>query len=211
MGTAKQWTAAALSLAACLGFGARAADFPLSPAESTKLQNREIIIRTILDPGQRRGTVRAAVLIDAPPAIAFAMMTRCEEALRYVPHLRVCKVRERAPDGSWEVVDHEIDFGWYAPRVKYTFRADFEADHSIAFHQVAGDFKTNEGRWEFEPRDDGARTLMRYRATIDPPSFVPNWLARSTFKRELPQMLIELRKRCEAEQQRRAGAIQNPR
>ncbi len=203
--------AAALSLSAAFGSGARSADFPLSPAETTKLENREIIIRTILDPGQRRGTVRAAVLIDASPALAFEMMTRCSEALEYVPHLRVCRVRERAPDGSWEVVDHEIDFGWYAPRVKYTFRADFEADRGIAFRQVAGDFKTNEGRWEFEPVDDGARTLIRYRATIDPPTFVPNWLARSTFKRELPTMLIDLRKHCEAEQRRRARASQDPR
>ena len=83
-------------------------------------------------------------------------MTRCADALKYVPHLRVCRVRDRAPDDSWQLIEHEIDFGWYAPRVKYVFRADFVADRSITFHQVSGDFKANEGVWEFEPLDAGA-------------------------------------------------------
>ena len=60
------------------------------------------------------------------------------------------------------------------------------------------------------PRDDGARTLLRYRVYIDPPGYVPNWLARSTFRRELPQMLADLRRHCEAEQALRAQANTTP-
>ena len=137
-------------------------------------------------------------------------MTRCADAVRYVPHLRLCRVRERAADRSWALVEQEIDFGWYAPRLRYVFRADFVTDQSIAFRQVSGDFKANEGVWEFEPAGDGARTLLRYRVYIDPPGYVPNWLARSTFKRELPQMLADLRRFCEAEQVLRAQANTTP-
>jgi ribosome-associated toxin RatA of RatAB toxin-antitoxin module len=79
------------------------------------------------------------------------------------------------------------------------FRADFVPGRSIAFRQVSGDFKANEGLWEFEPLADG-QTLVRYRVTLDPPGHVPNWLARSTFKRALPKMLADFRLRCEAEQ-----------
>ena len=132
------------------------------------------------------------------------MMTRCADALQYVPHLRLCRVKDRAADASWEIVEHDIDFGWYAPRVHYVFRADLVAGRSIAFHQVSGDFKANEGVWEFEPSAEGVRTLLRYRVYMDPPGYIPNWLARSTFKRELPQMLAELRRHCEAEQVLRA-------
>jgi hypothetical protein len=39
---------------------------------------------------------------------------------------------------------------------------------------------------------------------------VPNWLARSTFKREMPQMLSDLRRRCEAEQRLRAQSAPPP-
>jgi ribosome-associated toxin RatA of RatAB toxin-antitoxin module len=215
MGKAKQRTAAAvtqiLALALGIAAGASGADFTLTPAETAKLEARGVVMRPTLDAAQRRGTVRAAVLIDSPPGVAFEMMTRCAEALAYVPHLRVCRVRDRAADGSWEIVEHEIDFGWYAPRVKWTFRAEFEPDYAITFRQVSGDFKTNEGRWEFEPVANGTRTLLRYRATIDPPGFVPNWLARSTYNKELPQMLTNLRKRCEAEQKLRARTSTEPR
>jgi len=199
-------------MAAVFGFGlacagsARAADFELTPAESKRVDKGEVVIRANLDPGARRGTVRAAMLINAPPAVVFQSMTRCVDATRYVPHLRLCRVREQAPDSSWALVEQEIDFGWYAPRLRYVFRADFVTDRSIAFHQVSGDFKANEGVWEFEPAVNGERTLLRYRVYIDPPGYVPNWLARSTFKRELPQMLADLRRFCEAEQVLRAQA-----
>src|SRR3954469_25499407 len=162
--------------------GARGADFQLTPDDSRKVAAGEIVIRPSLDPGQRRGTVRAAAKIKAPPSVVFQVMMSCADAVQYVPHLRVCRVRDRAHDGSSQLVEQEIDFGWYAPRLKWVFRADFVKDQSITFRQVTGDFKTNYGVWEFEATDGGAGTLLRYRATIDPPGYVPNWLARSTFK-----------------------------
>ena len=208
MGTAFGWLTICLALAGSTG--ARAADFELTPAETQKVDAREIVIRANLDSGQRRGTVRAAVKIKAPPAVVFQVMGSCADAVQYVPHLRLCRVRDRAHDGSWQLVEQEIDFGWYAPRLKWVFRADFVKDQSITFHQVTGDFKANSGMWEFEAIDGGAGTLLRYRATIDPPGYVPNWLARSTFKRELPQMLTDLRRRCEAEQVSRVQAATPP-
>ena len=117
--------------------------------------------------------MRAAVRIDAPPDVVFQMMIRCADALKYVPHLRACRVRDQAADDSWLLVEHEIDFGWYAPRVNWTFRADLVADRSITFRQVSGDFKANEGAWELEPTADGATTLLLYRAYIDPPGYRP--------------------------------------
>src|SRR5881394_2177152 len=147
MRTSVRWTVILMGSSLGLGWnsGASAADFELTPIEAQRVEKQEIVIRAALDPGQRRGTVRAAMLIDAPTDVVFQTMTRCADALQYVPHLRVCRVRDRAADLSWELVEHEIDFGWYAPRIQYVFRADFVADRSIAFHQVSGDFKANQG------------------------------------------------------------------
>ncbi|HEU4778931.1 MAG TPA: SRPBCC family protein [Steroidobacteraceae bacterium] len=209
MSLAPQWIAVVLGSGLAFAGLVRAADFELTAAETQRVAKDEIVIRANLDPGARRGTVRAAMLIDATPAVVFASMTRCADAVRYVPHLRLCRVREKAADASWALVEQEIDFGWYAPRLRYIFRADFVTDRSITFRQVSGDFKANEGVWEFEPAEND-RTLLRYRVYIDPPGFVPNWLARSTFKRELPQMLTDLRKYCEAEQLLRAQASSSP-
>ena len=203
-----------MALAAALGLGlnsvAPAGEFTLTPEESQRVAARQIVVRANLDSGQRRGTVRAAVRIEAPADIVFHMLIHCADALQYVPHLRSCKVRDRAADDSWLLVEQQIDFGWYAPGVNWTFRAELASDRSITFHQVSGDFRANEGTWELEPTPDGATTLLLYRAYIDPPGFVPSWLARSTFRRELPQMLKDLRRHCEAEQTLRAAAGASP-
>jgi ribosome-associated toxin RatA of RatAB toxin-antitoxin module len=192
-----------------LGAGeAQAADFELTAEETARMDRGETVIRASLDASQRRGTVRAAMLVNAPPEVVFEAMTRCEDAMKYVPHLRSCRVlpqsEMQSDDASTRFVEHEIDFGWYAPRISYVFRADFVTDQSITFRQVRGDFKANQGVWEFEPA--GTRTLLRYRVEIDPPGYVPTWLARSTFKRELPRMLTQLKQHCEAEQQDRTHA-----
>jgi ribosome-associated toxin RatA of RatAB toxin-antitoxin module len=196
METPSRWIAASLALLACAA--PRAADFELSAAELARVQQGETVIRASLDGHQRRGTVRAALIIQAPPAAVFQAMTRCDDALDYVPHLRACRVQSRSADGSRTLVEHEVDFGWFAPRLRYVFRADLVADRRIEFSQVHGDFRTNEGVWEFEPAGEG--TLVRYRVQIDPPGYVPTWLAKSTFKRDLPRMLSGLRRHCEAGQ-----------
>jgi ribosome-associated toxin RatA of RatAB toxin-antitoxin module len=199
-----------MALALVLGLScapaAPAGEFTLTADEARRVAARQVVLRANLDAKQRRGTVRAAVRIEAPPAVVFQMMIRCADALQYVPHLEKCQVRDQAPDQSWLLVEHEIDFGWYAPQIHWVFRADLATDRSITFRQESGDFKANEGAWELEPTADGATTLLLYHAYVDPPGFVPNWLARSTFRRELPQMLTQLRKRCEAEQALRAAA-----
>jgi ribosome-associated toxin RatA of RatAB toxin-antitoxin module len=192
----------ALGFAACL----RAQEFPLSEAEARIVARREVLVRATLDANHRRGTVRAAVLIDAPPSVVFGAMTHCADAFEFVPHLESCRVLDSAPDASWGIVEHEIDFGWYTPRIRWTFRADFVRDQSIAFRQISGDFKKNEGSWAFEAGVDGKTTLLRYQAAIDPPAFIPNWLARTTYKRELPQMLEDLRHLCEVRHRENAPA-----
>lgn len=189
---------------------ARAADFELTPKEAERVARGETVIRADLDASQRRGTVRAAMWVNAPAAAVFQAMTRCSDALVFVPHLRSCEVRSQSVDDSTRLVEHEVDFGWYAPRLSYVFRADLVPDRSIAFHQVSGDFKVNQGIWEFEPDATGERTLLRYRVQIDPPGYVPNWLARSIFRRELPRMLADLKTHCEAGQIRDSHANTSP-
>src|SRR5207253_5866574 len=64
--------------------GAYAADFQLTPDEARRAEAREVVIRSALDAGQRRGTVRAAIQIDAPPAVVFQVMMSCADAVQYV-------------------------------------------------------------------------------------------------------------------------------
>ena len=199
MGHARGWQVVLGVMVLLRAMCVSAADFTLTADEANRVTHREIVVRASLDANERRGTVRSALIIDAPPAAVFAHLTRCKDALRYAPHLRACHERDRAADGSWALVEHEVDFGWYAPTIHYVFRADFIRNRSIRFQQVSGDFRANKGLWELEPADDNAHTLLRYRVFIDPPRYTPNWIARSMLKHELPKMLADLRKLCEAE------------
>ena len=132
METRGRCLAVILGLLACAP-GLQAADFELTPAELEQLNRGETVIRADLDPAQRRGTVRAALLIDATPAVVFQAMTQCADALKFVPHLRACRSVPEPGDPGIRLVEHEVDFGWYAPRLKYVFRADVVANQSIAF------------------------------------------------------------------------------
>lgn len=201
--TTRPWIALVCGLTVAMG--SAAGEFTLTPEEERLVSERRVVLRANLDASQRRGTVHAAVRIEAPPDVVFRMMINCEDALEYVPHLRKCQVRDRAADDSWLLVEHVIDFGWYAPKVNWVSRAELAPPQRIAFRQVRGDFKAYEGAWELEPVADGAATLLRYRAYIDPPGFVPSWFARSTFRRDMPQLMTQLRGLCEAEQSRHAG------
>jgi ribosome-associated toxin RatA of RatAB toxin-antitoxin module len=193
---------ALLSAPVSAGAATMPADVALSAAEIASVGRGDTVIRASLDAQHRGGTVHAAMLIDAPPAVVFRAMTRCADALEFVPRLRECRVRSRSADASTQLVEHAVDLGWYTPALRYVFRADLVADRRIAFQQVAGDFKTNQGLWEFEPEANGERTLVRYRVQIDPPGYVPGWLVRATFRRELPRLLANLRRHCEARRTR---------
>jgi ribosome-associated toxin RatA of RatAB toxin-antitoxin module len=193
---------ALLSVPVSAGAATVPAEVALTAAEIASVGRGDTVIRASLDSQHRRGTVHAALLIDAPPAVVFRAMTRCDDALAFVPRLRECRVRSRSGDANTQLVEHAVDLGWYTPALRYVFRADLVADRRIAFRQVTGDFKTNQGVWEFEPLADGERTLVRYRVQIDPPGYVPGWLARATFRRELPRLLANLRTHCEAGQAR---------
>ena len=115
------------------------------------------MIRANLDASQRRGTVRAAMRIDAAAGRGLPDddPLRGRDAVRAAPAACAgCATRPPTTAGSWSSTK-SISAGTRRG-VNYVFRADLVADRSIAFRQVSGDFKANEGVWELEPAADGA-------------------------------------------------------
>lgn len=142
--------------------------------------------------------VRAAVQIHASPERVFRTLSDCAEALEFIPHLRHCAVLESAADGSWQVVEQQVDYGWFMPRAYYVFRAEYEPYARITFENVRGDFRENRGVWEFRRTPDGQSTLVTYRARLVPRFLVPHWFMRMTLRRDLPAMMKGLRARAES-------------
>jgi ribosome-associated toxin RatA of RatAB toxin-antitoxin module len=128
----------------------------------------------------------------------FRTLTDCTEALRFVPHLKRCAVLDTAPDGSWQNVEQQVDYGWLAPRAQYVFHADYERFERIRFNTLRGDFHENRGVWVFRPVKDGKATLVTYEARVAPAFYVPRWMMRNMLRRDLPDLMRGLRTHSEA-------------
>jgi ribosome-associated toxin RatA of RatAB toxin-antitoxin module len=174
------------------------ADWTPTAAELARLRDGAVLVDADVASDRSTGNVRAAVQIRAPAERVFQTLTDCAEALQFVPHLRHCAVLESAPDGSWQVVEQQIDYGWFMPNAYYVFRADYERFARIQVSNVRGDFRENRGSWEFRPTADGAATIVTYRLHIVPRFLVPRWMMRSTLRRDLPALMKGLRARVEA-------------
>jgi uncharacterized protein YndB with AHSA1/START domain len=173
----------------------------LSDANQAGLGRGEVVVEAEVTRDKPGGEVRAAVEIAATPEEVFRTLTDCSKALKFVPHLEHCEVLETAPDGSWQIVEHQVDHGWFAPKARYVFRAEYEDFRRIRFTHVSGDLRENQGTWEFTPSKDGESTVVTYKARVVPRSYVPRWLMRSALRSDLPAMLKGLRSACESDTQ----------
>src|SRR5688572_8839588 len=118
--------AVACGLLAGLPGPALSADWALSDIQLRQLRAGGVVAEGDIAPDRMAADVRAAVQVRAPPETVFRTLTDCSRALRFVPHLKRCAVVDTAPDESWQEVEHQIDYGWLAPRADYVFRATYE-------------------------------------------------------------------------------------
>jgi uncharacterized membrane protein len=188
----------------------QAADWALTKAELARLGDGGVLVAAEVSNDRPAGDVRAAVQIRAPAERIFRTLTDCAQALTFVPHLRHCAVLETAADGSSQVVEQEIRYGWLKPHVYYVFRADYERFTRIRFTNIRGDFRENRGIWEFRPVHDGTATIVTYRVRLVPCFFVPRWMLRATLKRDLPELMKGLRARAESQPQAPSAAAAGP-
>jgi ribosome-associated toxin RatA of RatAB toxin-antitoxin module len=180
----------------------------LSASQHAQLGKGAIIAEADVARDRAVADIRAAVKINATPEQVFLTLTDCARALRFVPHLKRCKVLETAADGAWQNVEQQVDYGWLAPRADYVFHAEYEKFSRISFSNVSGDFHENRGVWRFRPLDDGRSTLVTYEARIAPAFYVPRWMMRNMLKRDLPDLMRGLR--THAESVRSTAATHDP-
>jgi ribosome-associated toxin RatA of RatAB toxin-antitoxin module len=170
----------------------------LSGVQLEHVEAGAVIAEADVAPDRLAADIRAAVLVSATPEQVFRTLTDCVEALRFVPHLKRCAVLDTAPDGSWQNVEQQVDYGWLAPRAHYVFHAEYERFERIRFNTLRGDFRENRGVWVFRPVKDGKATLVTYEARVAPAFYVPRWMMRNMLKRDLPDLMRGLRAHSEA-------------
>ena len=154
-------------------------------------QHGDIEVSVSLDSTAQSGRAIGTVRIHADRPTVWSLLTNCESALKLVQGLVDCAVVQTAPDHSWQLIRHVVDYSWYVPKLTFVFRADYRYPERISIRRVSGDLRVVESSWDLEK--DGQFTIARYRLALVPGFWVPNWLVRSALRHDLPKMLRTLR------------------
>lgn len=174
--------------------GAVAGPSELSDDDWKRLSVGETVVHTQELEGRPR--VAALVLIPQPVERIWEVMLDCERAPEFVPNLRRCEVIERAEDGSWELIEHEVKYRWFAPKTVYRFKAKYVHHAEVRFTRVSGDLRALDGQWRLLPLPtEEPRVLVSYTVSIDPGVFIPDALVRRALERDLPELMIALKNR----------------
>ncbi len=128
------------------------------------------------------------------------MISECREALILVPGLIGCDVLQTAPDRSWQLIRHVVDYSWFVRKLTYEVRASYDQPDAVSFTRVSGDLKSFNVSWRLSA--DGEYTMANYAVDLSPGFWVPHWLVQGALRRDLPRMLRALRARAESVVQR---------
>lgn len=164
-------------------------------AEDTQ-EHSDIDVSVSLDAGEQSGKAVASVRIHAPRERVWSLITSCPENVKMLPGLQACEVIESAPDHSWQLIRHVMNYSWYVPTLTYEMRALYDRPRRVSIERVSGDLRHLSGSWNLS--DQGEWTQARYDVEITPGFWVPHWLVRAALRRDLPKMLRALRASAEA-------------
>jgi hypothetical protein len=180
-----------LSALLLLAQTSRAAD----PTAEEAPQQTDIDLAVVLDAGEQSGSANGTVRVHASREVIWALITSCPEALGMIPGLIACNIMETAPDQSWQLIRHVMNYSWYVPTVTYEIRASYQKPVHVDIERTSGDLRILRGSWDLQR--EGDYTLARYKVELAPGFWVPRWVVQAALKRDLPKMLRALRSRAE--------------
>jgi hypothetical protein len=126
------------------------------------------------------------------------VLTSCADAVRIVPKLLLCEVREVAADDSWEEIGQVMEYSPLLPKVSYVVKTSYSKPSHMEFEWISGDPMTLRGSWTL--KQDGDFTVAQYDFVFAPGFWLPRWILRAAMRHDLQKMLRALRVRAEAVQ-----------
>lgn len=130
--------------------------------------------------------------IDVPAAALMRVICDFAAYPRFLPDMEEATVL-RAEPNRW-TVRYAVRI---IRRVEYTLSHVREGDTRLRWSLVEGAFKSNNGGWDLEPLDDGARTRANYTLDIDLGMFVPGSVLKTLLEQNLPTTLAAFKRRAE--------------
>lgn len=166
----------------------------------------EVPVRVAFDADESRMRVHAAVRIHASPETVWSVLTDCDHAATFIPEVKRCRRVQSAPDGSWDILEHEAKYSWMMPAITCVIRADYKRPQRIDFKRLSGDLKEEDGHWMLVDPQPGAAvlaktqqvTVVEYELHVEPGFWIPRFLLRHSLRTELPAVLRAIRARSES-------------
>ena len=164
-----------------------------SESQLRRLTNGEVLVSVQKTGDPPKGRVEAVILIQADSENIWRIMNDCQDIPNFIPGLVSCHILESGPD--WDVIQHEVKWIWFFPKISYVFRAEYDPNRRIEFTRIRGDLRAMEGAWRLDPLAQNNQTIVTYSVFLDLGFFVPQWLVRRSLKVNLPEVLTALRQK----------------
>jgi hypothetical protein len=168
-----------------------------------KLVGGEALFQTLSE-GRGTVTIELAIRIEAGWQTIWKILTACELSPEYVPHVQACIRIEPPPadgfagtGGDSAMFQQTVKAAFFLPRFNHVFRLDYFPPERIEVSHVSGPMDRMEGHWKLIPDPDGS-TLLLQKMTVKPAFPVPRFFVRNTLERDMPPVLLEVRRRAEA-------------
>ena len=172
---------------------ATVANWSPGPAATPVLQRGQVFIEVIGEADNRHGVIHAAIDIAAPRERVWQVMTDCARTPVLMAH-STCRVVSGDIRTGSDVREQVTAGNVLFPSMHNVVRSDYTPYSTLRFRRAGGDFQTLEGEWRLEPINNGAGTRVIYinRLAVNLP--IPSPLMREGMRRDVPRMLMNLRR-----------------
>jgi len=177
----------------CVGCATPAAD---DGPELARLRAGEVLFLQADDPDTRQ-TIELTALLAHRPSQVWTVLTDFANRPAWQPSAR--EVTVVRVDGPRVWVDEWARFLLFDIHYRLALTLNTE-DGTIVFamdEQSPHDIGDVRGRWQLRHVDEGRKTLVTYRASIDFGHGLPRWLQRALMRYSLPSLLTNLRQEAD--------------
>ena len=176
--------------------------FPLTEAQRDELESGEILSRLADADGAAVQQVEAIATVDAPAERVFRVVTDLDAFAEFLPNVRESRIESR--EGEVLINFQSLDLPFVRDR-HYRIRVRNEtagpADAPVyrsrwQYEPGSGNIVDSRGSWEVVPLT-GVRSLVIYRAFVDPGGGIPKWFVETASRRGVPDLIEAVRRRVE--------------
>jgi ribosome-associated toxin RatA of RatAB toxin-antitoxin module len=158
-----------------------------TPQEQTQLKAGEVLLWEGRD-GKKRFTT-AAILLDHPIEQVWALVDEKEAMPSYIANLRQAKLLSREANVCLIAQETEASGRTF----NYVMEHVLTYPQKVNFRRLRGDFRHIEGCWNFDPVEEGRKTLLVYNLHLDAGILVPQSFIVSSQMKALPQIMSSIR------------------